>query len=231
MDSMNKKFTVLLLLAAFLLGACGDSAEPATAETPEIIIPAPTPTEPPEPAPLPTPEPTPTPTEPEKEGIIEQKILEPLIIIQYLGWDIFTNNIRVSVVSLCGIVKSMEYETEDWEVVPVKIGDPPVIDIQRLTSFVYNQMNDDSIPVVAQLDRIPDEIIELGKIVETLDLDKFVGLAAGNWVYYIIIEADEDKRAIMIGDRKGHGIEQQGGNELTRMINEYLKPIIGRVLY
>jgi hypothetical protein len=86
-------------------------------------------------------------------------------------------------------------------------------------------MNDDSIPIAAQLDRIPDEIVELVKIVETLDLDTFVGLAAENWVYYIIISEEESRSAIMIGDRKGRGIEQQGGNELTRMINEYLEPI------
>jgi hypothetical protein len=224
---MFKIFFVIIIIS-LLISACGVSENPANDslfKTDEIIpteiievlettIKPPSRTEiittttPPEPK-----------LEPEQNEIIKKEILEPFILLHH-GWNIFTSNRVVSSISLCGVVKQMEYEHEDGE-------DIYNVNMYRFLNVVYNQMNDDSIPTAAQLNRIPDEIIELGKIVETLELDTLVGLPAENWDYYIIVGTDEDRRAIFIGDRKN----PRGGNELTRMINEYLEPIIGRVLY
>jgi hypothetical protein len=155
----------------------------------------------------------------EQEEIIEQKILEPLIIIGH-GWDFFTMNYIIWVISLDGIMKEIEYEHNDEEE-QYNIN----MNMNRFANFIYEQMNDDNIPVTVLFDRIPDDIIELVKVVETLELDKTGASRPGDyWAYYVIIGADEDRRAVFIGDKWGSDDgDGLGGNELTRAINEYLE--------
>jgi hypothetical protein len=118
----------------------------------------------------------------------------------------------------------MEYEHESVE-------EYDNIDMHRFANEIYNQMNDENIPIGFQRDRIPDSIIELARIAETLELDVSVTPRPGDsWIYYVIIGTDEDRRAVMIGDKwgppDGDGL---GGNELTRAINEYLETTERRV--
>ncbi|MDR2559946.1 MAG: hypothetical protein LBC86_10480 [Oscillospiraceae bacterium] len=154
---------------------------------------------------------------------IERKILEPFIVLAF-GHDLFTSNYCMNVLSLCGAVKQIEYEPEDGEFEFLGIYDERNnINIHRFANAIYEQMNDDSIPVAALFDKIPDEIVELARAVETLDLDKSYVYNPENSAFYIIIGTDEDRRAVFIGGRWGDFGDTLGSNELTRMINEYLE--------
>ena len=109
----------------------------------------------------------------------------------------------------------MEYEHENE--------DDYNIDIYRFANVIYNQMNDDNIPIGFQRDRIPDNIIDFVETVGIADLDTNHYYGAENWMYYIIIGTDEERRAEKIGSRWGDFGDTSGSNELTRMINEYLE--------
>ncbi|MDR2559945.1 MAG: hypothetical protein LBC86_10475 [Oscillospiraceae bacterium] len=159
----------------------------------------------------------------EQEEIIEKKILEPLIIIGE-GHDFFTGNYRIWVISFCGVVKDLEYAHENED-------EYYNIDMYRFANVIYEQMNDENIPIIVFFDRIPNDIVELIEIVEILNLDKSVTPRPGDgWIYYVIIGTDEDRRAVMIGDKWGPpGGDDLGGNVLTRAINEYLENTERRV--
>ncbi|MDR2571699.1 MAG: hypothetical protein LBD23_15590 [Oscillospiraceae bacterium] len=154
----------------------------------------------------------------EQEEIIEQKIPEIFILMN--GGYIYSQNIYiVRAMNIYGIIKEIEYEYEHEA--EVSGGD---LCSHKFANSVYYQMNDDSIPALAQFDKIPYHIIELIERVETLDLDKSRGFGAGNWTYFVIIGTDEDRRVVFIGYRWGTGGSLEGGaNELTRAINEYLE--------
>jgi len=160
-------------------------------------------------------------TELKQEEIIESEILEPLIVMGD-GHDLFTGNYHINVISLCGKFKQIEYEYENGE-------ERYNIDMNRFANVIYKQMNDDN-PITAQFDKIPDNIIELVTIIETLELDKSGGFGAENWQYHVIIGSDEERQAVFIGYRWGPGGSAIGGaNELTRAINEYLENTERRV--
>lgn len=207
---------IILLMILFLLSACGVDENPASNDdigltsidedvfietenlspkTTSVIIT--------------TPQPTITDFEPERES------LEPLII-RATSWIGF--NYIIDVIGVNGIVKRMEYEHDN-------IYEHNDIDMYRFAEVIYNQMNDDSFPVTVLFDEIPNNIINLIEVVETLELDVSVTPRPGDaWIYYVIISEDEDRRAVMIGDKWGPlGGDDLGGNILTRAINEYLE--------
>jgi hypothetical protein len=164
-----------------------------------------------------------TPPESEPREVFEWRVLEPLIVIGK-GWDIFTSNYIISVVSTCGAVKNMEYEFENAEDFYVPL------DMYRFATIIYEQMNDESIPVVAEYDKTPDRIIEISNIIDT-----FVDLGSSDAPYhpgnrkdyYIITGTDTYKRAVRIGC----GLYPcYTTNEVAGQIHEYFETTTGRLI-
>jgi hypothetical protein len=146
----------------------------------------------------------------------ERDVSELYIAYGY-GHNFSTGYYPVTAISLDGTVKTLMYEyTNRFEI--------HRLDIHRFANAIHNQMNDDSIPVLFQLDSIPDNIIELSRTADIADFNKSTGIADENWVYYIIVGTGEERIAIYIGGRWGSdGFQSGGSNELTRAINEYLE--------
>ncbi|MDR2571698.1 MAG: hypothetical protein LBD23_15585 [Oscillospiraceae bacterium] len=158
----------------------------------------------------------------EQEEIIEREMLEPFIIFSG-GHNFFSGNYIIRVISFCGAVKDLEYVHENAD-------ERHNINMYRFANAIYEQMNDDSIPVLVQFDKVPNNIIEFVETVGIVGLDTNHYYGADNWMYYIIINTDGERRAEKIGSRWGNDFNDTlGSNELTIMINEYLENTERRV--
>jgi len=130
-------------------------------------------------------------------------------------------NYQINVISLCGAVKQMEYEHEDEE-------DIHNINMHRFANVIYDKMNDDNIPIGFQRGRISNEIIELARIVETLEFKNCQEPHPGDRRdYYIIIGVDENRYAVHVGCGVYPCYQT---DELPRAINEYLETTTGQIL-
>jgi hypothetical protein len=219
-----QKAIFLFLIISFILSSCGVHKDPEninlfevdeiipieTVDVPETTTKPPDITEniitttPPEIIP-----------EPKQDEVIKNDSLEPFIVIGS-GHDFFSGNYIIRVISLCGVVKRMEYEYGSEK-------EHHDIDTYRFANVLYNQINDDSIPLLFKYDKTPDDIIEILEIIDIAELDKNHYYGADNWMYYIIVGADENRRAEKVGSRWGDFGDTLGSNELTRAINEYLE--------
>jgi len=199
---MKLKIITIALLCAVLSASCGAEVEEPAHGTPLDEI------------------------EPEiidePEEIPEPEILEPLIIMSN-GHDLFLGIYHINVISRCGAIKELEYEHDN-------VDEYYIIDMYKFANEIYKKMNDDSIPVVVQYDKTPENIIKLMETIEVSNLDASVGFGADNRRYYVIIGSDEDRQAVFIGGKWGSDGDKRGGNELTRAINEYLETTTGQIM-
>jgi hypothetical protein len=118
------------------------------------------------------------------------------------------------IVSLDGTVRRMEFT---WDRFPI------IEDYEKwCEEVILNNVNDDSIPIVAQFDRIPDDIIEQVRTLGPFVLDMSYGwiLDASAQRRYIVIGSGVSRRVVKVGERQLYSSDNIV-NELRWRINEW----------
>jgi hypothetical protein len=127
--------------------------------------------------------------------IDEWDVSELIIAIGQLFNHAYKTYHYVTIINYDGTVKEIEYILDDDE-----IG----INKHRFANAIFNDMHDDTIPLMAHYNQIPDDIFESVKNLEPFALNISHGCNPGGLqTIYVIVGADSYRLAIHIGTRGG----------------------------
>jgi hypothetical protein len=123
--------------------------------------------------------------------IDEWDVSELIIAIGQLFNHAYKTYHYVTIINYDGTVKEIEYILDDDE-----IG----INKHRFADAIFNDMHDDTIPVLTKISQIPDDVLELIRTLEPFSLNISTGFnpSSRRPTYYVIVGANENRLAIHI---------------------------------